>query len=270
LSRIGRRIADSGPRAKPAKTTTSYRFLRRAHFYNAPNFGSVIYALAQTSIVNLRDLLQLVFDMNLAEDMTWHLLPLGLDTPIDPIEYISGRASGGRQSNAVKQFLARIAASTHELASQSQDTSRLLTIFKVRLESTKKIADADVVVGIHAAADRAGPLVISKTMDPNQTHPHRMKELIEAVGQLHGVAFGSGIFQAVAWKHGMKSNPIFCWKSTVGQLVRYSNDAVTFIKRLTPGDVSLAQKEYRDRNRRKGTEQPATATLPLSEHQAAS
>jgi hypothetical protein len=240
------------------------------HFYNAPQFGSVIYALAQTSIVNLRDLLQAVFDMKLSEDITWHLLPLGLDAPIDPIEYISGKTSGAKQSSAVKQFLAQIVASTQELESQSQDTSRLLTVFKVKLESTKKIANADVVVGVQAPTDGTGPLVISRTMDPNQTHPLRMTELIAAVGQLHGVTFGSGTFQAIAWKYGIKSNATFCWKSTVGQLVRYSHEAVTFIKRLTPGDVALAQKEYRERKRKKGAAQPATATLPLPEHQAAS
>ena len=48
-----------------------------------------------------------------------------------------------------------------------------------------------------------GPLVIAKSMDPNITHPLRMTEVIEAVGMLHGKRFTSGIFQALAWKHGL-------------------------------------------------------------------
>ena len=233
------------------------------HFYNAPHFGSVIYALSQTSIVNLRDLLRTVFGLELADDITWQLLPLGLDTPIDPLDFISGRDAAVKQSVAVKQFLAQIAASTQALEAQRQDTGRLLTVFKIKLESTKKIGNADVVVGIERAADGTkGPLIVAKTMDPNATHPLRMTELLEAVGTLHGEKFTSGVFQAIAWKYGIKANPIFCWKSNVGELVRYSNDAAAFIKRLTAGDVELAKKEYRARNQRKRLGVPVTATLP--------
>lgn len=241
------------------------------HFYNAPRFGSVIYALAQTSIVNLRDLLKAVFDLELANDITWQLLPLGLDAPLDPLDFISGREGPAKQSVAVKQFLAQIAASTRELESQRQDTGRLLTVFKVKLESTKKIGNADVLVGVQRAADGVkGPLIVAKTMDPNVTHPLRMKELLEAVGVLHGARFTSGTFQAIAWKYGIKANATFCWKSSVGELVRYSHETATFIKRLTAGDVELAKNEYRARNQNRKAQVPATATLPAIAQQTAS
>jgi hypothetical protein len=108
------------------------------HFYNAEGFGSVIYALAQTSIINLKDLLKAMFDVDLSEDITWQLLPLGLETPIDPIQYIAAPKTGAKQHTAVKQFLAEIARSTQLLESQKLDTGRLLTVFKVKMESTKK------------------------------------------------------------------------------------------------------------------------------------
>jgi len=41
---------------------SNYRY-NSVHFYNAPQFGAVIYALAQTSIVNLRDLLKSAFGL---------------------------------------------------------------------------------------------------------------------------------------------------------------------------------------------------------------
>jgi hypothetical protein len=235
------------------------------HFYNTPQFGSVIYALAQTSIINLRDLLKAIFGLELSEDITWHLLPLGLDNPIDPIDYISGRKTNGKQSVAVKQFLAQIAEASQTLEAHKQDTGRLLTVFKIKLESTKKIGDADLVVGVQKAGEGTnGPLVVTKNVDPNITHPLRMTELVNAIGTLHGSAFTSGTFQAIAWKHGIKSSPAFCWKSSMGDLVRYSHDAVTFIRRLTLGDVELARTEYRERSRKKGVIAPATATLPMA------
>jgi len=233
------------------------------HFYNARHFGTVIYALAQTSIVNLKDLLKAVFDVDLSDEISWQLLPLGLNAPIDPIDYISGKGVPVKQSSAVKQFLAQIANSTQSLEAQGQDTGRLLTIFKVKLESTKKIANADVVVGVEKATDGAkGPLVVTKNMDPNETHPLLTMAVVGAVGTLHGLEFTSGAFQAIAWKYGLKTNQTFCWKSKEGNLIRYSREAVTFIKRLTEGDVTLAKTEYRERNRKKRDAVPATATLP--------
>lgn len=88
---------------------------------------------------------------------------------------------------------------------------------------------------------------------------------------LHGQKFTSGTFQAVAWKYGIKSKSNFCWKSSKGELVKYSHDAVAFIKRLTSGDIDLAKHEYRERTRKRDTI-PATATLPLTagQEQAAS
>lgn len=235
------------------------------HFYNAEGFGSVIYALAQTSIINLRDLLKAMFDVDLSDEITWQLLPLGLETPIDPIQYIAGTKTGAKQNTAVKQFLAEIARSTQALESQKLDTGRLLTVFKVKMESTKKIENADLVVGVQKP-DQAGPgpLVVAKPMDPNVTHPLRMTEVIAAVGTLHGQPFTSNTFQAIAWKHGLKKNPTFCWKATEGVLVRYSHDVVAFLKRLTEGDVELAKKEYRARAKKKGGQKPATATIPIA------
>jgi hypothetical protein len=104
---------------------------------------------------------------------------------------------------------------------------------------------------------------MTKNVDPNITHPLRMTELLGAVGTLHGSPLTSGTFQAIARKHGIKNTPALCWKSSMGDLVRYSHDAVIFIRRLTSGDVELAKKEYRERSRKKGVAVPATATLPL-------
>jgi hypothetical protein len=105
------------------------------HFYNAPGFGTLLYALAQTCIVNLKDLLKAFFDIDLANEITWQLLPLGLDPPIDPVQYMAGTAAPGRANTAVKQFLAELAKSTQALESQRIDTARLLTVFTVKLVS---------------------------------------------------------------------------------------------------------------------------------------
>ena len=53
------------------------------HFYNAADFSVMLYALAQTSIINYRDVLLGVFGTRLENEISWQLLPLGIRPPID-------------------------------------------------------------------------------------------------------------------------------------------------------------------------------------------
>ncbi|MGH9352495.1 MAG: DUF3644 domain-containing protein [Terriglobia bacterium] len=217
------------------------------HFYNVPDFGSVIYALAQTSVVNLKDLLQRAFGVDLGKEITWQLLPIGLEAPIDPIQYISGQDDENQpRSAAVRQFLTEIASAAKEIQDVGADTGRLLTVFAVKLESIKKIQNADVVVGVGKAETTAGPLAVVKTLDPNITHPHRQKDIVEAIGDLQGMPFSSHVFQAIAWKHGLKANSQYCWQVKGGWLTRYSNETTVFLKRLTKADVEAALHDYRE------------------------
>lgn len=216
------------------------------HFYNINGFGSVIYALAQTSIVNFRDLMEKVFGVELEDEITWQLMPLGIKPPIDPIEYIYGHSITKKgESAAVRQFISELAIATKEIEDAKADTARFMTVFKVKLESVKKIEKADVVVGVKKAAESEGPLVVTRTMDPNITHPLRQKEVIQNAGELHGKSFTPYTFQAIAWKYGLKAKPEFCWQAKEGVLTRYSNDVVVWLKGLSSGDIDTAVTEYR-------------------------
>ena len=135
------------------------------HFYNEPGFSTLIYALAQTSIVNLRDLLVTCFQVDLGKDITWQLLPLGLNAPIDPIDYLSGTGRSKRKSSAVAQFLLELKEAVAEVKSAGLDAGRLLTVFKVKLESTKKLQEADITIGFKkAASEEHGPLAVIRLL----------------------------------------------------------------------------------------------------------
>lgn len=216
------------------------------HFYNARAFGTVLHALAQTSIVNFKDLLLTSFEVDLSTEITWQLLPLGLRSPLDPIEYISGKTPDEKRgSPAIRQFLAELAAAAREVQQAGADTGRLLTAFSVKLESTKKIQDADVVVGVTKASDSPGPLAVVKTVDPNVSHPLRQTEIVQKIPMLHGKAFTAHIFQAIAWKYQLKTKPEYCWRAKEGVLTRYSNDVVAWIGALTVAQVDAALTDYR-------------------------
>lgn len=228
------------------------------HFYNAKDFGVVLYALAQTSIKNFRDLLEQTFAIKLEDEITWQLLPLGIRPPIDIVSFISGKSSS-KMTEAVRQFLSELADAVDAVKEAGEDTGRLLTVFNVKLESVKKIGDADVVVGVKKIQGATGPLAVIKTQDPNITHPLRQidiagkKDVPGKIESLHGKPFTSHTFQAIVWKYNLKSNQQYCWQAKEGVLTKYSNDIVTFIKNLTSEDVDSALGDYRKhmRSRRK-------------------
>ncbi|CAI4032172.1 hypothetical protein DNFV4_02600 [Nitrospira tepida] len=216
------------------------------HFYNADGFGAVMYSLTQTCIKNFRDVLEAAFHQQLEKDINWQLLPLGITPPIDIISYISGKGSASqKKTSAVHQFLAGLAEAAEEIKKAGEDSGRLMTIFSVKLESVKKIGDADVTVGVGKADATTGPLAIVKTQDPNVSHPLRQKDIIDHIGNLHGREFTGHVFQAIAWKHDLKSKPQYCWKASEGVLTKYSNDVIPYINRLTASEVDSAVSSYR-------------------------
>lgn len=222
------------------------------HFYNADGFDSLIYALAQTSLINFRDVAKGVFGEDPAAKITWQLLPLGLNPPVDPITYISNKGASAKKkaSSAVEQFIAEVASATTEVEARGTDTGRLLTVFQVNLQSTKKIAKADVTVGIQGNGSTSGPLAIVKTVDPNVSHPLRQKDILQKVGSLHGKKFNSYVFQALCAKHGWKEDPTLCWRAAEGVLTRYSNDLVRRISAISASDLEGALKAHRETKKR--------------------
>lgn len=220
------------------------------HFYNAEGFGVLLYALAQTCIMNFRDFLEGVFKRRLEDEITWQLLPLGIQPPVDVVSYISGAGTKGAESNsAVRQFLAQLAEATDEVNKAGKDSGRLMTVFSIKLESVKKIGDADVVVGVQKADGTSGPLAIVKTQDPNVTHPLRQKDVVAKIGTLHAKPFTAYVFQSITWQHGLKDNPQYCWRAQEGVLTRYSHDIVSFIKKLPEADVDAALNAYKRHQR---------------------
>lgn len=213
------------------------------HFYNQVGFGTIIYSLAQTGIVNYRDVLRDVFQQELADEINWQLMPLGVAPPVDPLSYLGGSRPGGRQSAAVDEYLKAVKKAARDLESEGVDTGRLLTVFDVSLQSVKKIDKADIVVGVGSTAPSA-PVLVTRRLDPNLTHPLRQKEVLEKLASAHGGRITSHVFQAVAWHYQLKTNDVMCWQDASGVLVKWSPEAVTFVKGLNWRDIEAAKDAY--------------------------
>jgi hypothetical protein len=218
------------------------------HYYNEPSFGVLIYSLAQTSIVNYRDVLTAGFGQSLGTEITWQLLPLGLAPPVDPIEYLR-EASRLSSTRAVTDFVRLISEATAELEKAKIDTGRLLTIFSVSLQSTKKISQADVIVGVRGHdGEEVGETVVIRPLDPNRSHPLFQKNIVEEIGSdLNGVRFTSYTFQAIAWQYDLRSKSTYCWIDDDTQRPRWSQDVLTFLRHLPKEDIASALTAYRAR-----------------------
>jgi len=233
------------------------------HFYNQREFSVVIYGLAQTSIINYRDLLLAVFSIDIADKMTISLLPLSFGFQPDPIAFLQQTKSNPPRSKAVAQFLGELSTITTELESQGIDTSRFLTVFSVSLKSVKKVSSADVVAAVKGSSGDGDTLILQRRIDPNISHPLRQKEILEKIGpELAGIKFTSYTFQAIVWKYEIKNKPHLCWRSSKGELTQYSTELPAFLRKLSKKEIIDALNKYRDyqlrKRQRKREKQKAT------------
>jgi EC042_2821-lke REase/Protein of unknown function (DUF3644) len=232
---------------------TTYRD-NAVHFYNEREFGILVYSLGQTAIVNLKDAMRETFGINIEDDISWQLMPLGLRPPVDPVAYMSKSAKSAKPGSATKQFLGTLASSLTDVESAGADTGRLLTVFKVALVSVKKIERSDLIVGVAgklADNENVGPLVVTKIRDPNVAYPLRQMDIVGKIPVLHGKKFTSHTFQSLCRKFGFKDDSKYCWKSVEGVLTKYSNDLVPRIKALTEAQVQEALASYKEHTRGK-------------------
>lgn len=67
------------------RVLTNYRN-KIIHLYVSDDLNTILYIFLQQSIVNYRDFVLAVFSKDLADDITWALLPLAATTPAMPFD----------------------------------------------------------------------------------------------------------------------------------------------------------------------------------------
>jgi hypothetical protein len=220
------------------------------HFYNSESLGVVIYSLAQTSIVNYRDIVQSIFDRDIAAEVNIALLPLSFSAPPDPIEFLGASSELPRP---MSEFLGLISETTRELEGEGIDTARFFTVFEVSLQSTKKIQSADIVAGVQDSSS-SGVLLVSRKVDPNKSHPWPQRKILEKVGaEVGGEEFTSYAFQALLWKYGIKQNDQYCWHNRNTNTFQYSPELAAWIRQRTGAEIREARDEYREHLRQRRT-----------------
>ncbi|MEU1747370.1 DUF3644 domain-containing protein [Micromonospora arida] len=216
------------------------------HFYNNRAFGTLIYSLAQTSIINFRDVASAVFGKDLADEITWRIMPLGIENPTDPIQFMKGNPKSADKNRAVQDFLSFLQEKADALDNAGIATDRLCTMFDVSLNSVKKIEKADIVVGI-ASDDLADAFVVNRRVDPNVSHPYRRKDVLPKLKR----EITTYQFDAIVFVDGLRDDPKYCWKADGSLLVKWSTETIRHIDKLSDQRISDITAEYAKRFKKK-------------------
>ena len=223
------------------------------HLYVSDDLNTILYMFLQQSIVNYRDFVLDVFGKDLADDITWTLLPLAASTPSDAIRSL--RVDGdGRSTQVVEDFLRDLRKIIGEAEDLGADMGRIAMIQEINLQSGKKISRADLEVAIDQGA---ATTIVQRKVDPNETHPYSATELIERANRARksGRKLTSYDLTCMAWKHAMRDNSKFAWRGTHSPTHVWSGYALSFLKNQTDEEYDRVRAEYkqylRDKKRSK-------------------
>lgn len=216
---------------------------RTIHLYNAPGLGEMIYPFLQQSVLNYRDFVLERFNKDLADSITWQLLPLGAKAPTEPIQFMQVDPKAIATAE-LEEFLGELRQLLDEAQAAGADPLRVATIYDVHMRSTKAMTSADLMVGV---TGDAGAKVVIKKEDPNQTHPYTATELVTRVNaKRNGRTLTSYDHQALCWKKGLRDDPQMAWKHSNAATHVWSGNAVALMVGLTDQQYDSMRQEYGD------------------------
>lgn len=224
------------------KALSEYRN-RAIHLYNAEGLGAIIYPFLQQNILNYRDFFLAKFKKDLAEHMTWQLLPLGATIPSESVRFMRG-AADTQTIAEVQEFIDDVRTFMDRAEQAGSDMGRVATMYDINLQSVKKMTSADLVVAV--SSDAEGQIVMKKT-DPNQTHPFTTTELLKKVNERRtGRALNTYDHTAVCWDEDLRDASEHAWKHSNAATHVWSGAAVTYLASKTDDDYDAARTRYRE------------------------
>ncbi|WP_344213869.1 DUF3644 domain-containing protein [Kribbella sancticallisti] len=222
------------------KALAEYRD-RAIHLYNAPSLGSVIYPFLQQNVLNFRDFMVAKFNKDLADSITWQLLPLGASAPGDAVQFMRVDKSASAVAE-VQDFLDELRRLMDAAEAAGSDTARVATVYDINLQSVKKLTSADLAVAVSSTAKGQ---IVWKKMDPNQTHPYSTSDLLARVNKRRkGRKLTSYDYAAICWKEGLRDNQKYAWKHSNGSSYVWSGDAVAHLSSYDDKYYDSVKAEY--------------------------
>lgn len=223
------------------KALSEYRD-RAIHLYNAQGLGALIYPFLQQNVLNYRDFTLAKFKKDLADSMTWQLLPLGATAPADGVQFMKVDKKATMVAEA-EEFINELRSLMDAVQAAGGDMGRVATVYDIHMQSQKKMTSADLQVAVSQTAN--GQIALRKT-DPNQTHPFSAKELLKRVNQKRsGRALNTYDHQAICWRESLRENAKYAWKHSSGASHVWSGDAVSYLASLPDERFTAIRADYR-------------------------
>lgn len=223
------------------KVLTDYRN-KIIHLYVSDDLNTILYMFLQQSILNYRDFVFHTFGKDLADEITWTLLPLAANAPSEAIRSL--RVDGHKGSaKVVEDFLRDLRHIIGEAENIGADMSRVAVVQEINFQSGKKISRVDFDVAINPDS---ATTIVQRKIDPNQTHPFSAKQLIDRLNQTrkNGRELNSHDLKCMAWKYDLRTKPKYAWRGHHNLSCVWSGDALAFLKSKTDEDYALARSEY--------------------------
>lgn len=215
---------------------------RAIHLYNADGLGSILYMYMQQSIINYRDLLYALTGKDLADSITWDLLPLGASPPAEAVQFMSVDAQK-RAVPEINEFIATLRKELEEVERSGGDTGRVFTYYDIHLQNHKNASSADLTVTYDASSDAK---VVRHKVDPNTTYPLRASDVLERVNKKRtGRKLNSHDRTVIIWREEMATNPRYSFQHQVGPSRGWSHETVTFMASKDDTYYDRIRSEYK-------------------------
>lgn len=216
---------------------------RAIHLYNADGLGTVIYSYLQQAVLNFRDFLVAVNGKDLADSITWDLLPLAATTPSEAVQFMRVDPTA-RAVPAINEFLAQLRQGIESIEDAGGDTGRIYAYYDVALLSKKNAAAADLSVAVNQDADGQ---VVTRTYDPNEGHPLNATALLTKLNAKRKDKRTLTTYDrdAAIWHSDMRQNPRYAWKHTTAPTHVYSHEAVAFLASKSDEFFDHAREAYK-------------------------
>ena len=218
---------------------------RSIHLYNADGLGKVLYLFLQQCVTNYRDFVMAKFSRDLAQSITWQLLPLGASAPRDPVEFMRVDTDS-RTAPPVQAFIDELRRLLDQVDTCGGDLSRVATVYDTNLNLVRNLKSADLSVAV--VSDANGQIATKRT-DSKDSHPFNMTDLLDRVNQRRsGRKLSSYDFQAICWKEELRLNGVYAWKHPRIPSHFWSNEAVSHLAGLGDDYYDQLRLEYRRHN----------------------
>jgi hypothetical protein len=215
-----RRLQDKDPVRKNLETLIDLR--DQAIHLLIPELQSQLSRLFQSTVLNYQTRYKNEMGNAPLAGQSVGMLSLVLDGPQPEIALIK-KQYGKHTANSVSKFISRFDKTAKEV-----DSNEFSIPIDYRLALVKREDESDLSLSVGDEGE--GAIIITKTKDPELTHPYRMKEALDEINKRQKtVSIKSGAFQAVLSKHKINKQKKSDFRYEIDGRPRYSEKCIEWI-----------------------------------------